>query len=191
MEIRSYQQEDEREWVRCRVLSFLDTAYYDIVLTKKETYTNPAIELVAVEDNKIIGILDIEYEQKAMTFCTADKALGGMITHLAVHPDYRRQGIGQALLVEAQKQLIEKQVVYIEAWVRDDLWVHQWYLAQQFSKLGTYLHVYIEGSNGISSEIEGLIPVHTFCQYIGKDNEKMKKKYKRVYECTGFYKVIQ
>ena len=31
MEIRDYQIEDETSWVRCRVLSFLDTAYYDIV----------------------------------------------------------------------------------------------------------------------------------------------------------------
>ena len=159
MEIRTYQQEDERGWLHCRVLSFLDTAYYDIVLNQKETYRNPAIELVAIEDDKVIGLLDIECEEKPMTLCTADQTLGGMITHLAVHPDY--------------------------------LWVHEWYLHQQFEKLGTYLHVYIEGSDGIASKVDGLIPVQTFCQYVGKDSEKIKKKYKRVHECTGFYKRIQ
>lgn len=35
MKIRKYQQEDESSWLRCRVLSFLDTAYYDIVIKKK------------------------------------------------------------------------------------------------------------------------------------------------------------
>lgn len=35
MKIRKYQQEDESSWLRCRVLSFLDTAYYDIVIKKR------------------------------------------------------------------------------------------------------------------------------------------------------------
>ena len=191
MEIRTYQQEDERGWLHCRELSFLDTAYYDIVLNQKETYRNPAIELVAIEDDKVIGLLDIECEEKPMTLCTADQTLGGMITHLAVHPDYRRQGVGQALLLEAQNRLVKSEITYLEAWTRDDLWVHEWYLHQQFEKLGTYLHVYIEGSDGIASKVDGLIPVQTFCQYVGKDSEKIKKKYKRVHECTGFCKRIQ
>lgn len=30
--IREYKKEDEKGWVRCRVLSFLDSAYYDNIL---------------------------------------------------------------------------------------------------------------------------------------------------------------
>ena len=59
MEIRDYQIEDETSWVRCRVLSFLDTAYYDIVAREKERYQHPSIELVAVENGVVIGLLDI------------------------------------------------------------------------------------------------------------------------------------
>ncbi|WP_250130156.1 hypothetical protein [Jeotgalicoccus sp. WY2] len=35
MEIRNYEEKDEKGWVRCRVLSFLDTAYYDDVHREK------------------------------------------------------------------------------------------------------------------------------------------------------------
>ena len=38
MEIREYQPKDEIGWVRCRVLSLLDTAYFDNVLKGKEKY---------------------------------------------------------------------------------------------------------------------------------------------------------
>lgn len=48
MIIREYGPEDELGWVRCRVLSFLNTAYFDNVLKEKEKYINPAIELVAI-----------------------------------------------------------------------------------------------------------------------------------------------
>ncbi len=62
MEIRQYEEKDEKGWIRCRVLSFLDTAYYDHVLQEKEKFNNPAIELVTVIDGQIVGLLDIEYE---------------------------------------------------------------------------------------------------------------------------------
>ena len=105
MEIRDYQIEDETSWVRCRVLSFLDTAYYDIVAREKERYQHPSIELVAVENGVVIGLLDIECEEEPNAICTAHETLGAMIWHLAVHPDYRRQKIATTLLNEAQKIL--------------------------------------------------------------------------------------
>ncbi|CUQ21672.1 Acetyltransferase YpeA [Turicibacter sanguinis] len=190
MEIRDYQIEDETSWVRCRVLSFLDTAYYDIVAREKERYQHPSIELVAVENGVVIGLLDIECEEEPNAICTAHETLGAMIWHLAVHPDYRRQKIATTLLNEAQKILKANNITYIEAWTRDDSWVLRWFLKQQFMKLSTYLHVYIKGESGIRSQVEGLIPVQSFCQYIGTDREMIKKKYKRVHECTGFVKMI-
>ena len=63
MEIRDYQIEDETSWVRCRVLSFLDTAYYDIVAREKERYQHPSIELVAVENGVVMeGRYTCEYQ---------------------------------------------------------------------------------------------------------------------------------
>ena len=41
--IRPYQPSDEAQWLRCRVLAFLDTAYYDNVCREKEHYSNPSI----------------------------------------------------------------------------------------------------------------------------------------------------
>jgi hypothetical protein len=70
MFVRPYQTEDEIGWVRCRVLSFLDTAYYDNVLQVKETYNNPAIELIAIEGDQVVGLLDIEYEVEEGTVCS-------------------------------------------------------------------------------------------------------------------------
>ena len=62
MIIRHYTENDEQGWLRCRVLSFLNTAYFDNVLKEKEVYKNPAIELVAIIDDQVVGLIDIEYE---------------------------------------------------------------------------------------------------------------------------------
>ena len=58
--IRSYEPADESGWLRCRVLAFLDSAFFDAVEREKERYARPAIELVAEEGGEIVGLLDLE-----------------------------------------------------------------------------------------------------------------------------------
>lgn len=194
MEIRQYKQEDETGWVRCRTLSFLDTAYYDNVLREKEKYENPAIELVAVHDGEIVGLIDIEYELEEGTVCSKGIGLGGMIWHIAVHPDLRRQGIGNRLLYEAEKLAIKHQLNRLEAWTRDDMWVHQWYKKNGFLNTDSYLHVYMDAEeevNGVlKSNTPNLFPIQAFAHYVGKDREDIQKQFKRVHECFCFVKTL-
>ena len=94
---------------------FLDTAYYDNVFREKERYEHPAIELVAVYENQIVGLIDIEYELEERTVCSRGTGLGGMIWHIAVHPDFRRMKIGNQLLNEAEKLAKELNLNRLEA----------------------------------------------------------------------------
>ncbi|MFC0301200.1 GNAT family N-acetyltransferase [Virgibacillus soli] len=193
MEIREYHPHDEIGWVRCRVLSFLDTAYFDHVLQKKEKYENPSIELVAVIEGQVVGLLDIEYERMEGTVCSRGTGLGGMIWHVAVHPDFRRKRIGKRLLQEAERKAMEKNLNRLEAWTRDDDWVNKWYEKNGFHKVNSYLHVYlnkIELEGNIKSELPNLLPVQAFTHYVGEDKEKMKSKFNRVHECVCYEKEL-
>lgn len=194
MEIRNYMSEDEIGWVRCRILSFLDTEYFDNVLKKKERYDNPSIELVAVIDNKIVGLLDIEYETEERTVCSRGKGLGGMLWHIAVHPDFRRRGIGRSLLAEAERISKDLGLNRIEAWTRDDEWVNKWYENNMFVKAASYFQVFIDGGEElrgtIKTEIPGLYPVQTFAHYVGENREMIKNKFKRVHECNCYEKQL-
>lgn len=193
MEIRDYQVKDEIGWVRCRALAFLDTAYFDNVLQKKEIYAGPTIELVAIENQQVIGLIDIEYEVQAQTVCSRGEGLGGMIWHIAVHPDYRRKGVGLQLLQAAEKRAKEKQLNRLEAWTRDDKWVNDWYINNQFSIVDSYLQVFIDNKEmkqTISSEIPDLFPVQAFAHYVGNDQEMIMKRFTRVHECICFEKKL-
>ena len=123
MIIREYKDSDNLDWVRCRVLSFLDSAYFDNVLREKEHYNNPSIELIVEADDKIVGIIDVEYEIKKGTVCYYTNELGGVIWHLAVLPEYRNRGISTLLLNKAIDILKNNGVKKLEAWTRDDKWV--------------------------------------------------------------------
>ncbi|MCO7124760.1 GNAT family N-acetyltransferase [Sporolactobacillus shoreicorticis] len=193
MQIRQYRTDDEEGWLRCCVLSFLHTAYYDNVLQQKKTYDHPSIELVAVDNGKIVGLIDIECEQEIKTICVQCSSLGGMIWHLAVHPDFQQQGIGRQLLLEAEKRLKARNINQLEAYTRDDEWVNSWYQKNDFHQVNHYLHVFMENDelNGaIESSLEKVRPISCFAHYTGEKEEMIKKKFGRVHECRCYRKDI-
>ena len=196
VEIRAYEPTDEVGWVRCRVLSFLDTPYFDNVLQEKEHYERPAIELVAVAGGQIVGLLDIECEIEPGSVCSPHPQCpgpSGMIWHLAVHPDYRRRGLGAALLkravVEAQKRGLQR----LEAWTRDDPYVQAWYSKQGFRLMYSYYHVYITEAAEVRriahEELPGIRPVAVFAHY-GGDDPAVLKRFKRVHSCNRYDLVL-
>lgn len=191
MNIREYKNEDEKNWVRCRVLSFLDTAYYDSVFNEKEKYENPSIELIAEQDNIITGILDIELDSSERKVCKKDSVPSGMIWHVCVHPDYRRTGIAGRLLKHAEKICLEKNITRVEAWTRDDKWVREWYLRMGFTIGYSYLHVnlnYEELKKTVQSNVKGMVPINMFAHYDSNDKAVIKQSFKRVNECVMFEK---
>lgn len=132
MRIREYVDSDELEWLRCRVLSFLDCSYYNDVLTHREKYEHDAICLVAEENGKIVGLIDAEIEEESASLCVAGNQLGAVIWHLAVLPEYRRKNIATLLWNELQKRLLSKEIRYCEAWTQEDKAANCWYLSQGF-----------------------------------------------------------
>lgn len=191
MEIREYRPTDEISWVRCRVLAFLDTAYFDNVLQQKEKYENPSIELVAVGEGEIVGLLDVEYEKVEQSVCSRGKGLGGMIWHIAVHPEFRRQGIGEKLLEEAENRAIALGLNRFEAWTRDDYWVQNWYKKMDFQSVESYHHVYLEGNEVdgvISTSVSDLNVVHSFAHYTGDNIVQFRETNSRIHECICFEK---
>lgn len=193
MIIRDYVPNDEIGWVRCRTLAFLETAYFDNVLKQKEHYENPAIELVAEMDGQIVGLIDVEYEKEERTVCSRGEGLGGMIWHIAVHPDFSRQGIGQQLLHVAANKAKAIGLNRFEAWTRDDLWVQKWYEKMNFTNVDSYYHIYFEGeemNQQIQSKIPKLYLMNAFAHYVGEDIEQFRNNNKRIHQCVCFEKIF-
>jgi ribosomal protein S18 acetylase RimI-like enzyme len=185
--IRPYRPSDEEAWLRCRVLAFLRSAYFDDVRQEKERYEGAAIELIAEEDSDLVGLIDVECEQAPGTVCSERPGLGGMIWHLAVHPDRQRRGIATALLREAARLARDRGVVRLEAWTRDDEYVQAWYEARGFAQVDSYLHVYVELAEGLRELFpiaEGLRPVKLFAHYTGADRENVRRRFARVHDCV-------
>lgn len=118
MRIREYTALDEKGWIRCRVVSFLDCSYCSDVKTEKETYLQPSVCLVAEDHGQIIGLIDCELDSYDLA-CNGDER-GAIIWNLAVLPEYRRKGVAKQLWDEMKKRLVSEGIRYCEVWTQED-----------------------------------------------------------------------
>jgi ribosomal protein S18 acetylase RimI-like enzyme len=193
-QIRRYEDSDEQGWVRCRVLAFLDSAFFDDVRREKEYYEGPAVELVAVLDDLLVGLLDLEL-QPAPGVLWDTAARGGVIWHVAVHPDFRRRGIGSALVRRALDLARAAGLEIVQAWTRDDPWVQSWYEGCGFRKRYSYLHVYLQPSEvagEVTMRTEGLRPVLAFAHYVGGPpvEDELRARFARTHDDVLYERAV-
>ena len=187
--IRPYNSSDQENWLKCRLVSFHDSAYYDDVCTKKPIFDNSSLELVAELDGKIIGILDLEKDNKDGSICYCKSGTGAMIWTIAILPEYRRFGIASQLILQVVDWAKSKDVDFIEAWTRDDKWVLNWYESIGFSRFYSYWHIYFKGDNAKSlfESKDKDISMQSVYAHSNKDPKPLdQKKIDRFYKCSGY-----
>jgi GNAT superfamily N-acetyltransferase len=184
VEIRDYERADEQAWLRCRVLSFLGTAYFDDVMTVKRS-PGVGAELVAVNSGAIVGVLDLSIDGTVATIDT-----------IGVHPDYQHQGIGTGLLELACMRAASLGATTIEAWTRDDELTLRWYQARGMSESCHYLHVYAdyyvdpgEPAEAVQARPD-LTPMKVFLHVMLDHEAAMRAKFRRVHVCRRFSKPL-
>lgn len=179
--VRPYLPSDERAWLRCRVLAFLQTNYYDDVRQSRPLDDDLAIALVAIAGGELVGLIDITIDGDAAT-----------IDCIAVDPDSQRSGIGSALLVAARDRLPDS-IRTLDAWTREDEAANAWYRSRGFTENQRYLHVYKcwdEPSDGFTSP-EGLsAPVIAFAHARIEREAELRARFRRVYICRQYLAVL-
>jgi ribosomal protein S18 acetylase RimI-like enzyme len=175
--VRHYEPADERSWLRCRVLSFLTSDYYDDVVTAKPAYPG-GLELVAVEAGDIVGIYDVSVD-----------GAHAVLETLAVHPDYERQGTATLLHHHAVAELQRRSVASMEAWTRDDTAANAWYEKTGFVEGYRYLHVYARGETESQAAVQGrrgLVPMAVFLHAEADHDPDHREQFERVYSCRRY-----
>jgi len=174
--IRDYQSADEQSWLRCRVLAFLNTCYYDSVEPIKPVVDDAdrTIDLVAVADDIVVGILDVAVRGDLATIET-----------VAVHPDYRRRGIADSLLDVILTRLDGTGVISLDAWTREDAEALAWYDREGFVQTEQYLHVYsgYDRATKLATPTGPSHPVMLFAHAKIEHEARFRSEFERVYIC--------
>jgi len=178
-EIRDYRDADAASWLRCRLLSFFGTEYYDDVVVDRPVFENPAHRLVAVEGDGVVGVMDVEI--------FADRAT---IDVLAVHPDHQRSGLATQLLDAVIPRL---QGGVLDAWTRGDASANAWYQRSGFTENFRYLHVYKSAQDDADGfEAPGALgkPVTAFMHAPISVEASVRARFSRVHVCRQYVRAL-
>ncbi|UCG01416.1 MAG: GNAT family N-acetyltransferase [Candidatus Heimdallarchaeota archaeon] len=160
--IRDYSSSDEDNWIQCQLQSYLESPYYDVLNKFKPRYENPAIELIALVKGNLVGILDIEIEQKKGQFCFDETERSGMISVIGVLLQYRRKSIGSKLIEKGIELVRDNFDVHrIEIWIREDPVTILWLKKNQFQKIHKFYEVILTTDFFDKYQVElpfGIIP---------------------------------
>ena len=173
MEILKYTPEYEDSWLRCRLLAYFYTSFYEDVETSKPTFDGrPSIELIAVEDGIVVGLLDMVLDTEELKTSFLANGLGAFLKIIAVHPDYQSQGIGNALYEAALKELESTPIEFIELYTRGDEQANNFY-----KKLGFELLLETYDVFGVEKGLRKPISVN------GIENKKFKATFENGEPC--------
>jgi ribosomal protein S18 acetylase RimI-like enzyme len=178
-EIRDYRDADAASWLQCRLLSFFGTEYYDDVVVDRPRFENPAHRLVAVENDTVVGLMDVEI--------FTDRAT---IDVLAIHPDHQRSGLATQLLDAVVPRLPGG---VLDAWTRGDASANAWYQRSGFRENFRYLHVYKssqDDADGFETP-EGLgKPVTAFMHAPISFEASLRSRFSRVHVCRQYVRSL-
>ena len=192
--IRPYLSTDSESWLRCRVLSFLHTQYYDDVTPNRTVLAETAIALVATaaidcvdqagdpDRDAVIGILDINIAGEAATIDT-----------IATHPDFQAHGIATALLQRALPVLGDRGVTTLDAWTREDQPASAWYRKNGFAEIFRYVHVHVGGDDDLSgfATPQGCSqPITAFVHASIEQEAQLRERFHRVYVCRHYVRDV-
>jgi ribosomal protein S18 acetylase RimI-like enzyme len=176
--VRDYEAADEPSWLRCRVLGFLGTSYYDDVWPAKR---RADLELVVVDGDVVVGVLDVSVP-----------GAEAVVDTVAVHPDARRRGIATALLTEAVRRLERCGVRTLAATTREDRPVLGWLAGNGFVEVSRDLHVYASADEvgTVLSARHGLVAAGAFLHARIERETEMRQRFERVHVCRRMVRVI-
>lgn len=125
MKIQIYDSIYEKSWVYTKALSYLFSPFFDDMSRYKDEFTEEpyqdSVELIAVEDDQVVGLLDIGIytEEASHSYPYYPGKKMAYFANLAVHPDFQNQGIASQLFHSAWEQLHEKKVEALIIFTRD------------------------------------------------------------------------
>lgn len=146
IEILNYQNDFETEWVKLRARVASRSHTWDFIERNKVSYENPAIELVLLNDKKIIGYIDAEMESTAGQISWESDSIGAVVQEFGVDPDYQKHGYGRMLLKELSARLLARNIFRVEFWTKDPKSV-KFYQHLKFRELFCHQHFRISADD--------------------------------------------
>ena len=118
--IRDYEDRDEQEWMIVHAIILTISHAWNYTIQQRPTYEHDSVKLVALDGDKIVGLMDIEIENEPGKLCLLKDSIGGYVLEIGRLPEYAGNDIGRSLIETAKERLAAKDIHRMEFWTQDE-----------------------------------------------------------------------
>jgi len=120
IQIRPYRDEDEAEWMRVHAIILSISHAWNYTIQSRPQYQgHESTRLVAVADEKIIGLTDVQYETAPGEFCFLKEPGSGYVLEFGRLPEYAGHQIGKRLIDATVEDARTRGFRRLEYWTQD------------------------------------------------------------------------
>jgi ribosomal protein S18 acetylase RimI-like enzyme len=119
-EIRPYEDADEEQWMRTHAIIMSISHAWNYCIQERPQYEgSESTKLVVVHDGNIIGLTDVQYDNKPGEVCLQKDSRGGYVLEFGRLPEYGGQEIGKRLMEATVEDAKSKGFQRLEYWSQD------------------------------------------------------------------------
>jgi len=117
--VRDYQDADCDQWMRVHAIILTMSHAWNYSIQERPEYEHDSVRLVALDEGRLIGLMDVEIEDEPGTLCLLKDTPGGYVLEFGRLPEYRGRRIGSLLIDAAKERLVAKGINRMEFWTQD------------------------------------------------------------------------
>ncbi len=118
--VREYQPEDEREWMKVHAIIMSISHAWNYSIQERPDYkSHTSTRLVAVDGDRIVGLIDVQYENEPGELCFQKDSRGGYVLEFGRLPEYGGVGLGKLLMDAAAEDAKRLGFKRLEYWSQD------------------------------------------------------------------------
>lgn len=118
--VRAYQQEDEAEWMKVHAIIMSISHAWNYCIQERPDYKGYAsTRLVALDGDRIVGLIDVQYENEPGELCFQKDSRGGYVLEFGRLPEYGGAGLGKLMMDAAAEDAKRLGFNRLEYWSQD------------------------------------------------------------------------
>lgn len=179
IEIRPYRDEDRDEWMRVHAIIMSQSHAWNYTIQERPDYAgHRSTRLVAVDEGRIIGLTDAQYENAPGEFCFLKDSPGGYVLEFGRLPEYTGRRIGQLLIAATAEDARRQGVSRLEYWTQDRS-AQRYYQRIGMAEIGRHYRFRIkppkEVAEGLMADYVGV--EYLYCACVPEEWPLVKQKY--------------
>lgn len=179
IEIREYRPEDEEEWMRVHAVIMSISHSWNYCIQERPLYEGyESTKLVVIQDGKMIGLTDTQYENEPHELCFLDDSCGGYVLEFGRLPEYTAKGLGKMLIDATIEDAKKKGFKRLEYWSQDRK-AQRFYARLGLKEIGRHYRFRVKAPKEIDDlMLKDFIGIeYMYCACVPEEWPRIKEKY--------------